>query len=267
VVRGGARLGRGRAAWIRAGDPQDDYRQSMADFERALELNPDCVEAAINRGAVLLSWGQRDQQQGTDPSPRYRAAQAAYDAILLKHPDLIEARRARANGGRCLGDWEARNGDPRPAYRRAIEDLDAVLAKSPNYISAALDRALLHDALAQADLARGADPRDSCRRAIADYTTALAHPTAEVFNNRGNMRRILAELDKTPALFESALSDFDEALRLNDRHWLFHANRGLALARLERWDEAIRAYDRSLELEPGSPQVESLRRAAVDRRN
>ena len=53
------------------------------------------------------------------------------------------------------------------------------------------------------------------------------------------------------ARFDEALRCYDRAIDLDSRHPEFFNNRGNALARLGRLDEAIRSYDRAIAMNPG----------------
>jgi tetratricopeptide (TPR) repeat protein len=53
----------------------------------------------------------------------------------------------------------------------------------------------------------------------------------------------------------AALESFDRAVMIDPRFELAHRNRGLALAMLERWDDAETALQRALEISPRSAQA------------
>ena len=89
----------------------------------------------------------------------------------------------------------------------------------------------------------GVSPLEVCARAIeeADENRASSH------NNRGVL--LFASGD-----YQGALDDFDRALDFDGDRGEFHINRGLALAKLSRWEESIAAYDRGIAL--GSIKLE-----------
>jgi tetratricopeptide (TPR) repeat protein len=67
--------------------------------------------------------------------------------------------------------------------------------------------------------------------------------TAWSYNERGNQRLARGELD-------AAISDYTEAIRLDDQFVWAYANRGLALLRQERYAQAIPDLDQALRLDP-----------------
>lgn len=83
-------------------------------------------------------------------------------------------------------------------------------------------------------------PLELCTRAIASADAGTAN-IAGSYNNRGVLLFAEGEL-------EGALSDFEQALRLNETLAIAHVNRGYTLVGLERWAESITAFDRGIEL-------------------
>lgn len=61
------------------------------------------------------------------------------------------------------------------------------------------------------------------------------------YNNRGVLHFEAGNLD-------AALADFEEAVRLDERLVFAHINQGNIFIRREQWDQAIRAFDRAIEL-------------------
>ena len=50
--------------------------------------------------------------------------------------------------------------------------------------------------------------------------------------------------------FEEALAACDRAIEIDPRHAVAHTNRGNALRDLGRFEEALAAYDRAIEIDP-----------------
>lgn len=94
-----------------------DTGQAIADFNRALELNPKDA-ATLNNRANL----HNDNEE-------YERALTDYDAAIALDPDYVEAYRNR--GSLHL---EQR------AYDQAIADFDRVIALKPDFVLAYLDR-------------------------------------------------------------------------------------------------------------------------------
>jgi len=86
---------------------------------------------------------------------------------------------------------------------------------------------------------------EQLRLAVDDYTSAvgLDPQYAKAFNNRGNARATLGDL-------EGGVEDYDAALELDGRLTLTYYNRGLIHYRLGNYQEAIADLERYLELVP-----------------
>jgi tetratricopeptide (TPR) repeat protein len=91
---------------------------------------------------------------------------------------------------------------------------------------------------------------DDAGGAIAAFgeAIALAPGFGPAFGMRGIAR--CAKED-----FEGALSDFETAALIDPRDRIARHNLARALGELERWEEAIRALDEVLELDPGNPRA------------
>jgi len=92
-----------------------------------------------------------------------------------------------------------------------------------------------------------------CTLAIDAPEMALSEKAGS-FNNRG-------VLYFTQGDFQLALADFEAALDRNANLGVAHANRGYALAALQRWAESIEAFDKGLILGTAEPAKAHFNRA------
>ncbi len=81
------------------------------------------------------------------------------------------------------------------------------------------------------------DPIESCTRAILEE----GENRALNYNNRG-------VIYFSHENYIAAVKDFNEAVRLNKESGQFHFNLGLALLRLQLWEESLAVFNRGLEL-------------------
>ncbi len=81
-----------------------EYRRAIADYDAALQIDPDDADAYNNRGNVYSNLGE------------HRRAIEDYDQAVRRQPGSIFAFNNRGNAYGDLGD-----------YRRAIEDYDQAL--------------------------------------------------------------------------------------------------------------------------------------------
>ena len=275
---------------------QGDLAGARADFERALELEPELWGAWSNLAMVR-------QRQGDS-----QAALVAFDRALALAPEEAALHYNRAGLLWTLGDQAA----ALQAYARAV-----ALAPANALFRAGRAVALeatgdLDSALREMDESLRLDPAPAGRwlqrgdlhlrrgeraQALADYERALSlEPgTAPAGADRGWLRRLegrreeaVADLQKALELDPSAaqtwdmlgntlwdLQDaegarvaFERALALVPGNASTHVRRGFACLLLGRLPDAIQSFDRALELQPGLPPAllgrADARRAAGD---
>jgi tetratricopeptide (TPR) repeat protein len=226
---------------------------ALANFDRALRLQPDYAEALSNRGNTLHELG------------RYDEALASFDRALKARPGYAEAL---SNRGVTLHNLKR--------YEEALASFDAALKKQPNYARALSNRGnTLHElkrfeeALASFDHALKAQPESPealCNRgvtlhelkryeeALASYDRALKvwPDYARALSNRG---LTLHELRR----HEGALASFDRALRAQPDFIDPLAYRGNTLRELKRYEEALDSYNRALGARPDDAETLSNR--------
>ncbi|MGW2107621.1 tetratricopeptide repeat protein [Streptomyces sp. NPDC001948] len=220
------------------------YEQSIADYDRAIELGLEGALAHHGRGLVHLAVHQyRDaladftRAVEADPADPAHLAQRAwthrqlkedeeavgdYDGVLALEPANVLSLVMRGSVQENLG-----------RYDQAIADFDRALAIDPNYVFALNNRGRTYQALNRYD------------EAIADFDQALAIDPNYVFalKNRGRTYQALNRYDE-------AIADFDQALAI-DPNYVFALNsRGIAHQALNRHDEAIADFDQALVIDP-----------------
>lgn len=129
-----------------------DYRGAIADYDRALVLNPQFGEVYFRRGiarSLAKDW---------------RGAEADYSQAIAIKPDYYEAYLHRGSVRNTLNNW-----------REAKLDFDVVLTLNPNNLSAYLGRGV---ALCELN---------NCQDGLRDYNRAIAlNPSsAEAYTRRG----------------------------------------------------------------------------------
>ncbi len=235
-----ARLRHNRAqVHLALGDPA----QALADLDTVIAHDPDNCEYYVDRAALHRAAG------------RTQAAIRDYDTAIRLGPHLPEAYYNRA----VLQQERGRAG-------RAREDLDRVLAIDPGHLDARIALVNLH-------LERGAlDAAETAARAglaLAPQEPALLCTLGLVRSERGSLAEaedlLTRALTGDPKLVEAwtnraavrfdrgdvaaAVDDLDHAVALSAAP-VPRYNRGTALMRLGRWDEAARDFDQAL-AQPG----------------
>ena len=222
----------------------DDYHGAIADYDRAIELNPNYAEAYFLRGFAKHKLGD------------YRGAKADYDRAIELKPEDADAYSNRGIAKRKLNDYAGAVAD----YSRAIE-LDPDEADAHFLRGIAKGKLGDHDgAIADYSRAIELDPDDAnayynrgiAKRklddyygAIADYSRAieLKPDYADTYTNRGLAKSKLGDL-------RGAIADFDQAIELKPEDADAYYNRGLAKGGLGDYHGAIADFDRAIELKP-----------------
>ena len=196
---------------------------ALDSFDKALAIQPDYPAALSNRGAVLFEMA------------RYEEALATYDRSLALRPDQVAALYNRGGTLHKLGRFE-----------EAIASYDRALAISPGLAEAHANRGNSLNAL----------HRYSDALASFDRALALRPDLVEAITNRGNALNGLKRYD-------DALASYDRAIALQPAHAVAHYNRGTTLHAMERYDDALASYDRAIALQPNYPEAFSNKGATL----
>jgi len=183
---------------------RQDRRAAIADYRRALELDPRFGAAAFNLGQALRTLGNTRRAESDRPAAEdaYQRAAGAYDTALSIDPDDAGAYEGRGLARFAMAEYERAATDFRTALEREPK------AETYNRLSAALD--------AQGRLAEA-------KEALAEAITRA--PWA--CHYRFNRWRVLVKLKEATAAREDA------------REYLRLCPKGPERERLERWLAAV----------------------------
>ena len=176
--RGGLHLDWGSLAAAHGDDPTPEFRYGLADYEAALALDPENVEALRGRGFGCVAQGTWALKRGEDPSIWYAKAKADFETALKIGPGSAQMLLRRADVNVRWGDaLTIRGGDPTARWDEALADLDHALALDPRLARALIHRGALHSHWGEWLTSRGGEPEAEYRAAVADLVQALAlHP-------------------------------------------------------------------------------------------
>ncbi len=199
------------------------FDEALDSFDRALAVQPDYPAALSNRGAVLFEMS------------RYEEALATYDRSLAIRPDQVVAHY---NRGGALQKLER--------FEEAIASYDRALALNPGLVEAHANRGNTLNALSRYD------------EALASFDRALAlrPDLVEALTNRGNALNALRRYDE-------ALASYDRAIVCQPTYAGAQYNRGTTLHQMGRYDEALACYERAIALQPNYPEAFSNRGATL----
>ncbi|WP_371528667.1 tetratricopeptide repeat protein [Streptomyces sp. NBC_01283] len=220
------------------------YEEALAEYDRAIGLDPELARAYYGRGVTRALQGD------------YAAAVDELGLALAIEPDDLDGLGMRGEYRRVLGRWA-----------EAISDLDRAIEVSPADPFAWASRGAARHGLGQDDAALA--DLDRAVELDPEYSWALVR-RARVRRSRGEYAEQIADLDLAVRLAPQsaflacergdalrgagkpgeALAEYDRAIALDDAYASAYASRGAALDDLGRREEALADLDRSIDLHP-----------------
>ena len=206
-------LGGGVAGYVNRGNVYDDlgeFELALADYDRAIEIDPGATTAYRNRGVAYHLHGGSE------------LALADYDRAIELDPNYAKAYTGRGGLYHELGELDA-----------AQEDFGRALELDPSDPDAYLARGVLHAS------------RGNPASALTDYDAAIELYPAYA---GAHSSRALALIETGD--YAAAIDDAERAISLRPELASGHYSRGLARAYLGLDDRAIADYDRAIVLDP-----------------
>ena len=214
------------------------YEQAIPDLTRALELNPNYIDALINRGSALARLG------------RFNDALKDFNHALQfeKYDPGIYNRR---------GEIFLQNN----MYDQAIKDFTSALILDPTYGFAYLNRGKAYSGKGMHEEAM-ADFKEAIRSDSEDSSACLfgqAIPRAYNDNEETPDKQKAAEFiakgrsDLKNEKYEDAAANFTRAINLSSEDAEIFAYRGNAYVKLLQPDKAMADLKQAVELDPLNP--------------
>uniref|UniRef100_UPI00286BCE69 tetratricopeptide repeat protein n=1 Tax=Chamaesiphon sp. OTE_20_metabat_361 TaxID=2964689 RepID=UPI00286BCE69 len=188
-------------------------QQAIAAFDRAIDLDPQCVDAYCGRGNARRFIGD------------YAGSWTDFDTAVQLAPELGVAYIGRGLGA-CFGSPS--NADPRTDFEQG-KNLLTQPATAIEYVMRGTATAQLGDS----------------QGAIADYNLAIdINPRLLVaYNNRGNLRQHLDDID-------GAIADFSQVLKIDPQSAIAYNNRAIIYTQTAQMSLAIADFTKAIELQP-----------------
>lgn len=217
------------------------FDEALYDYYRAIQLDSSSAIAHNGQGNVYYEMFLRGANTGI-------LALTAYDEAIRLDKGYVSAYTNKGHVLRYLENYA----DSLKAYDQA-QELD------PSYVDTYIGRG---DTLYQAWLLGGtittyaqqikSDPLIVLRKAIEAYREAIRRdPSAlAALNGLGNALSVLSEQEQEPDR-EKTLRDangaYEEALKINGTFPYVYYNQGLALCKLQRFQEALIKFEKAIQ--------------------
>jgi tetratricopeptide (TPR) repeat protein/S1-C subfamily serine protease len=227
-------------------DDQGKPELALADFNQAISINPNDAIAYNNRGVLY------------DDQGKVELALADYNKVIAINPNNAIAYYNR-------GSLYYDQGKP----GLALADYNQAISLNPNYADAYNNRGVLYEEQGKVELAladynraialnpnnadayigRGVlyEEQGKVELALADYNRAIAlNPNnADAYNNRGL-------LYKEQGKVELALADYNKAIAINPNNANAYNNRGLLYDEQGKPDLALADYNKAIAINPNN---------------
>lgn len=244
-----------------------DLDTAEACFDRAVELNPDFIDAYLYRGRVYAERAlqNEDSSSGAEVSSLLDRAVADLDQAIrlndrdgtLEMPPLAECFLERWQLAEAYY-WRGKSHAARGDFKRGIADMSDAIRVDPRCVEARLGRAQLY-------VVQGQDAK-----AIADVRFA-----ADQSPLSAEALWIRAEIHEAQLHLEEAVYDYTSMIEVlshgseqqtPQRLGEVYDRRGDAYVLLKRWDDAIRDYTRAMEYHPRYADARTKRDFAMRQR-
>jgi len=227
--------------------------EALADFSRAIELDPGPVRALISRAETYRLTRQCDH------------ALADFSRAIELDPRSPGATVSRGETYYLM-----------ERYDEALDDFSRAIEISPGWAWAVIDRGETYrvmgrydDALADFNRAIQLDPssawalinRAETFHLVKQYDDALAdlNRGLELTPGSSSVIALRGEIYGLMERYDDALADFSRAIELDPSYAWAIACRGETYQQMERYDDALADVGRAIELEPDSSSAVALR--------
>lgn len=231
------------------------YEEAIVDFDKALELNPEFIDAYYGRATAKLSLAAseiklEDEKKARDLS---QAAIEDLDEAIKLDSEYSFAYSTRATAKIQLGKIESDTGDKKKAqalYAAAIDDLTQTIKLEPKGFGAYCTRGIATSFLGKfkADQSNVREARRLYQAAMVDFTQGiqLEPENATVYNDRGWLKCRIGQFEseeghesEAQRLYQTAIDDYTQAIQLDTEDAYAHNNRGKTKYLLGKSEAAV----------------------------
>jgi tetratricopeptide (TPR) repeat protein len=210
------------------------YKNAIQDFSRALEINPNYVDALINRGSAYAELGQ-------------------FNDALMDFNRALKFEKRDAEIFNKRGEIYLQN----KMFNEAIKDFTCALVLNPMFSDAYLNRGRAYsekgmpeEAMTDFKQAVKADSDQSF--SFIDRAAPAVHISEDKSSNREEAERFnqLGSTDMQNEKFQDAIENFTKAISVASTEAEGYINRGRALLKLDKPDEALADFNEAVLFDP-----------------
>jgi tetratricopeptide (TPR) repeat protein len=234
-----AHIGAGRAL-----GEKGDRDAALAEFDEAIRLNPDSAEAHNGAGWVLglngdLDGAVREYREAVRVKPDYFKAHYNIGWALSKKNDLDGSLQEYREATRLQpNDPDAHDGVAWVLSKKG--DWDGALREYREVI-----RLKPSDARPHSDAAWILTQKDDWKGALQEYQKAIRLKPNEIEPHQALGNAYMARKD-----FDAALREYQEEVRLKPSSAQAHCDVGVALRRKDDWDGALAEHREAVRVQP-----------------
>lgn len=220
------------------------YEEAIVDLDKALELNPEFIDAYYGRATTKLSLAVSEFKSGDVKKARslYQAAIEDFDEAIKLDPEYSIAYSTRGAVKIEAAKLESSTGNEKKAqalYSAAIDDLTQTTKVEPKEFAAYYNRGIANSSLVKFKANQGnvVEVRRLHQAAMADFTKGiqLEPENAIVYNRRGWLKYQMGRFEgeeghesEALRLYQAAIDDYTQAIQLDTEYAYAHNNRGKA---------------------------------------
>ena len=199
------------------------YREAIADLDKAIQLNPNCVYFYQSQGNVRFQLGKLKTDEGNlaEAQQHYRCTIDDCTKAIKLCPDYASAYHNRGAAKSILGQSKFDEDDTKESqhhYRDAIDDYTEAIELCANFAIAYNNR-------------------------------------ADAKWHFGKSEEAVGNIEAAKDLYQAALIDIDTAIELDSDVALFYHTRGEIMYALGDYSAAIENYGKSREIDPDYTDV------------
>jgi serine/threonine protein kinase/lipopolysaccharide biosynthesis regulator YciM len=206
-------------------DIQHFGKESEDACGKALQADPEYVDAYFQLSRIYGLWSRFKQERGQDPEHEYSRAIEMARAGLKIQPDdrsydvLTSALRFRA-------EYELYNGiDPRPALNEAISSGKKAVTMNPKNGSVYGSMGQVYMLLGEYEMGHGKDPRSSLNLAVTNFQESVKRKENQYgnYNSLANTYAYQGDYEYSRGIdptesWKNAIAAFHKALEINSNY-------------------------------------------------